>query len=109
MLLGFTTEPAVIVAVQALDGLSAAVLGVLVPLSLADISRGTGRFNLAQGIVASATGLGAAVSTVAAGFLADRFGIPVAFAGLACAAVAAFLTILLTMPETAPDSACEPN
>ena len=72
-----------IVAVQTLDGISGAVLGVLVPLALADISRGTGRFNLAQGIVGSATGIGATFSTIGAGYLADRFGTATAFAGLA--------------------------
>jgi hypothetical protein len=31
--------------VQVLDGISAAVLGVTIPLIVADIMRGTGRFN----------------------------------------------------------------
>jgi MFS family permease len=101
--LALNSDPAVIIAVQLLDGLCAAVLGVLVPLSLADISRGTGRFNLAQGIVGSATGIGAAVSTTVAGYLAARFGAPLAFAGLAITAVCALLAVLLAMPETRPD------
>jgi MFS family permease len=105
MLLAWNSDPIVIVAVQMLDGVCAAVLGVLVPLSLADISRGTGRFNLAQGIVASATGFGAALSTTAAGYLADRFGVPTAFLGLGAAAICAFVTVLLAMPETAPGAA----
>ena len=66
-LLAWTSDPYMIVAVQALDGLSGAVLGVLVPLTLADVSRGTGRFNLAQGIVGCATGVGASLSTIGAG------------------------------------------
>lgn len=101
--LAVNSDPAVIIAAQLLDGLCAAVLGVLVPLSLADISRGTGRFNLAQGIVGSATGIGAAASTTVAGYLAARFGAPLAFAGLAITAVCALLTVLLAMPETKPD------
>jgi len=99
-LLAWTSDPYMIVAVQALDGLSGAVLGVLVPLTLADVSRGTGRFNLAQGIVGCATGVGAALSTVGAGLLADRFGTSVAFAGLAAMAVLAFAAVALLMPET---------
>ena len=55
-LLAWTNDPYMIVAVQTLDGVSGAVLGILVPLTLADITRGTGRFNLTQGIVGSATG-----------------------------------------------------
>ena len=73
-LLAWTSDPYMIVAVQTLDGMSGAVLGVLVPLTLADVSRGTGRFNLAQGIVGCATGVGAALSTIGAGYLADKLG-----------------------------------
>jgi MFS family permease len=101
-LLAWTNDPYMIVAVQALDGISGAVLGVLVPLALADISRGTGRFNLAQGIVGSATGIGAALSTIGAGYLADRFGTATAFAGLATTGIFAFVLLLATMPETKP-------
>jgi MFS family permease len=102
--LALNSDPAIIIGVQVLDGLSAAVLGVLVPLSLADISRGTGRFNLAQGIVGSATGIGAAASTAVAGYLATQFSVSLAFAGLAITAVCAFLTVLVALPETRPDA-----
>jgi MFS family permease len=102
VLLGWTNDPYVIVVVQMLDGISAAALGVLVPLALADISLGTGRFNLTQGIVGSATGIGAALSTAAAGYMADRFGSATAFFGLAVAGFCAFLLLLLVMPETKP-------
>jgi MFS family permease len=103
-LLATTSDPAVVVAAQVLDGICAAVLGVLVPLSLADISRGTGRFNLTQGIAASATGIGAALSTTVAGYLATRFGAPMAFLALAVVAVTAFVTVLVAMPETAEEN-----
>jgi MFS family permease len=102
ILLTVNREPAGIIAVQALDGISGAALGVLVPLVLADISRGTGRFNLAQGILACATGIGAAASTAVAGYLAARFGTAVACLGLAAAAMCAFLTVLIAMEETMP-------
>lgn len=101
-LLAWTNDPYMIVAVQTLDGISGAVLGVLVPLTLADISRGTGRFNLAQGVIGSATGMGAALSTIGAGYLADRFDPATAFAGLAATAVLAFVLLLTMMPETKP-------
>jgi len=101
-ILAFNSDPWVIVAAQMLDGICGAVLGVLVPLSLADITRGSGRFNLAQGIAASATGIGAALSTAVAGYLAAKFGSGTAFLGLAITAAAAFVTLLVAMPETAP-------
>jgi MFS family permease len=109
--LALSNEPGVVVAVQALDGLCAAVLGVLVPLSLADISKGTGRFNLAQGLIAVVTGCGAALSTSLAGYLAHHFGAPAAFAALAATALLAFLAVLLAMPETSPNAPdhIEPN
>lgn len=102
VLLSIYRDPASIIVVQALDGICGAVLGVLVPLVLADISRGTGRFNLAQGMLACATGLGAAASTAVAGYLASRFGTTVACMGLSAAALLAFLTVLIAMPETMP-------
>jgi MFS family permease len=102
IVLAFNRDPASIMLVQALDGVCGAVLGVLVPLVLADISRGTGRFNLAQGMLACATGLGAAASTAVAGYLAARFGTGAAFAGLAGAAALAFLAVLIAMQETMP-------
>ena len=101
-LLASTSDPYVIVVVQLLDGISGAALGVLVPLVLADVARGTGRFNLAQGIVGSMIGIGAAISTILAGRLADAFGMATAFAALALMAVAAFLVLLACMPETKP-------
>jgi MFS family permease len=101
-LLAYTNEPFVIVAVQMLDGISASVLGVLVPLSIADATRGTGRFNLMQGIVGSAAGIGAAISTLAAGRLADTFGAPMTFLGLAAIAGCGLTLLLLAMPETRP-------
>ena len=110
-ILAFNSDPWVIVAAQMLDGICGAVLGVLVPLSLADITRGSGRFNLAQGIAASATGVGAALSTAVAGYLAAKFGSGTAFLGLAITAAAAFVTLLVAMPETAPKNinGLEPN
>lgn len=103
-LLAYTTEPYVIVAVQMLDGITASVLSVLVPLSLADTTRGTGRFNLMQGIVGSAAGVGAAISTFLAGRLADSLGTSIAFLVLAAIAVGAVVLLLSAMPETKPAS-----
>ena len=101
-LLAWTNDPSLIVTVQMLDGISAAALGVLVPLALADISRGTGHFNLTQGIVGCATGIGAALSTTSAGYLADKFGTATAFFGLTVAGACGFLLLLSIMPETKP-------
>jgi len=102
LLFVFFSGPTSIVAVQMLDGVSASVLGVLVPLVIADISYGTGHFNLAQGVVGMAVGIAAAISTSATGYVADRFGEHAAFLSLAGAAGCGFLLLALFMPETRP-------
>lgn len=102
-LLAWTSDPYLIVAVQMLDGIAAAGMGIIVPLILADITRGTGRFNLAQGIVGTGAGVGAALSTTAAGYLADGFGMGTAFLGLAAIAACGFLFLLAALPETRPE------
>ena len=93
-------DPRLLVAVQLLDGVCAAVFGVLVPLTIADITRGTGRFNLAQGIVGSGIGIGASLSTTLAGWMSDRLGSSLAFLGLACIGGAGLVLTFLLMPET---------
>jgi predicted MFS family arabinose efflux permease len=95
-------DPYVLVAVQVFDGITAAVFSVMVPLIVADVAFGSGHFNLAQGIVGTATGIGAALSTVLAGYVSDRFGSAAAFTGLAAIAAAGLVMIWLAMPETRP-------
>lgn len=101
-LFSLTGDPKLLVLFQVLDGVSATVLGVLVPLTIADLARGSGHFNLAQGLVGCAMGIGAAVSTILAGFMADSFGSYAAFTTLAAVATAGLVLITLTMPETRP-------
>ncbi len=95
--------PALIVTAQALDGISAAVFGVMVPLIAADLTRGRGRFNLCVGIFGLATGIGATISTSLAGWIADATGERVAFAALAGIGMAGLALLAAAMPETAPD------
>jgi MFS family permease len=95
-----TSEPALVIAVQLLDGVSAATLGVLVPLILADVMRGTGHYNLAQGVVGAAVGIGASVSTSIAGYISDHVGSSGTFLFMAGGAVTGFLLVLALMPET---------
>ncbi|MCJ2064343.1 MFS transporter [Methylobacterium sp. J-088] len=100
LMLAYTTNPYGLVAIQVLDGISASVLGVMVPLIVSDLTRGSGRFNLALGAVGTAMGIGAALSTSLAGVMADRLGSHSAFLGLACVGFAAFMLVALIMPET---------
>jgi MFS family permease len=102
VLLALVSDPYQLVAVQALDGVSAAALGVLVPLITADVTRGTGRFNLAQGLVGTAVGVGASISGVLIGYAADLFGSTAAFFIMAAAGAAGLAVVFTLMPETRP-------
>ena len=104
ILFAVVTDPYLLVAVQLVDGITAAVFGVMVPLVIADVTRGTGRFNLSLGIVGTATGLGASLSTTLAGYVSDHFGSPVAFLGLAGIAAAGLTLVWALMPETRTES-----
>ena len=102
--LGFALigDPLVLLVVQALDGISATVLGVLTALVIADLTGGTGRFNLAQGIVGTASGIGASISTTLSGLVAERLGTSAAFLCIAATASLGTLMIWALMPETKP-------
>jgi predicted MFS family arabinose efflux permease len=100
LLFALVSDPFLIVAVQVFDGITAAVFGVLVPLIVADVAFGSGHFNLAQGIVGTATGIGASLSTTLAGFVTDQFGSSVAFVGLSMVAATGLILIWTIMPET---------
>jgi MFS family permease len=95
-------DPNLLVAVQILDGLTASVFGVMVPLIIADLTRGTGHFNLGQGIVGTTTGIGASLSTTLAGYTSDHLGSEFAFLGLAAVAAVGLAAVWFLMPETRP-------
>ena len=102
ILFASVTNPQLLVVVQLLDGVTAAVLSVMVPLVVADLTRGTGHFNLGQGIVGTFIGIGASLSTTIAGYMSDHLGSPAAFAGLATIAFLGLVVLWFLMPETRP-------
>jgi MFS family permease len=89
-----------LVGVQLLDGIGAGIFGALFPLVVADLTRGTGRFNVSQGAVSTAQGFGASLSNTVAGYIIVRAGYSAAFLFLGGFAAAAFLLYFLAMPET---------
>ena len=62
---------------------------------------GTGRYNLAQGVVATAQGVGPSLSGLAACIIVDHFGCSAAFLSWGAAACVALVALFMTMPETA--------
>ena len=91
-----------LIAIQVLDGIANAIFGVVAVLVVADLTRGTGRFNLVQGALATAVGLGAALSTTFGGKLIEAFSFRISFLSLGAVALASFFLLLLAIPETLP-------
>ena len=100
VLLAVLPNPYLLVAVQAISGVSGAVFGVMVPVIADDVTLGARRFNLCIGIFGLAVMAGGALSTTLAGWLADTAGDAVAFLGLAVAGLAGTALVWLAMPET---------
>ena len=86
--------------VQALDGIGAGIFGALFPVIVASITRGTGRFNVAQGAVATIQGAGGALSPTIAGALIVWGSYDTAFIILAVIAVIGLALYAWKMPET---------
>ena len=89
-----------LLSVQALDGVGAGIFGALFPVVIADLTRGSGRFNVAQGAIATVQGLGAALSASLAGFIIVAEGYAFAFSTLAAIAAVGFALYAGFMPET---------
>jgi MFS family permease len=94
-------SPYAIVSAQLLDGVSAAVFGVSLPIMAADLTKGSNRFNLCLGFFGVAITAGATLSTFIAGRSAGALGYPIAFLILAICGAAAAASVLLTVPDGA--------
>jgi MFS family permease len=103
MLFAVISDPYALIVIQILDGITGAVLGVMTPLVIADVTKGTGRFNLAQGIFGTIMGVGASLSPTLTGLIVHRFGPSAGFMSLAAVGVVAFLVVALLLPETKQD------
>ena len=100
LLLAVLPGPWLLVAGQAMSGISAAVFGVMLPLLAADLTRGTSHFNLCLGSLGLAMYLGAALSTTLGGWIADAASLQLAFGTLATVGLLGTLAIWWAMPET---------
>jgi MFS family permease len=100
LLYTLSDNPYWLVSVQLLDGVGAGIYGAVFPIIVADLMRGTGRFNVAQGAVITAQGVGAALSTTVAGLVISHFGYSAAFLTLATCASVGVLLFHFGMTET---------
>jgi MFS family permease len=93
-------DPNWLVAVEVLDGVCLGIFDTLLPLILADIMRGTGRYNVSRGIVGTVQGIGGSLSNAVAGLVVVSAGYDAAFLMLASVALVALLLMAIAMPET---------
>jgi predicted MFS family arabinose efflux permease len=95
-----TSSPIALVAIQALDGVGAGIFGVVSVLVIADLTQGTGRFNLTLGAITTAVGIGASLSQVIAGSIVHLLGYTAGFLFLGTIAAVALAILYFFMPET---------
>lgn len=100
ILFAFIDNPYILTGIQILDGIGAGIFGVVSILMVADLSKGTGRFNLLQGCVYSAIGLAASVSSIIGGLVVKGAGYAVGFLSLAGLGILALLFFFFLVPET---------
>jgi predicted MFS family arabinose efflux permease len=100
LLYTLSDNPYFLVSVQLLDGIGGGIFGVMQLLVIADLTKGTGRFNLTQGAIGTAVGTGASLSNLVAGFVVKYAGYHAAFLTMAAIAGIALIVFWLLMPET---------
>lgn len=109
VLFAFAPNPWYLIGIQVLAGLTAAVVGIMTPLVIADVTRGSGRYNLAQGAAGTAGGIGAAVSTGVTGYVAQIFGYTAGFSILVAVALLGVGVVYWLLPETAQKEGAAPE
>jgi predicted MFS family arabinose efflux permease len=100
-MLALTRHAGPILAIEVLDGVGAGLLEPLLAIVVADLTRGTGRYNIAFGTVTMIQGIGVALSFSLAGADVVVAGYPAAMFTLAGIASVALLVLLVGVPETA--------
>lgn len=98
----FVSNSVLLIAIQTLDGISGAIRTVLTIVIVADLTTGTGRFNLANGAVALVFTIAASVSTTIFGLIAEEMGHLAAFMSMAAVAGAGGLVVWFLLGETKP-------
>ena len=100
LLFAVISNPFALIVIQLLDVITGAVLGVMTAVVIADVTKGTGRFNLAQGMFGTVMGVGASLSPTLTGLIVDQFGRSAGFASLAAEGLVALVILAVFLPET---------
>jgi predicted MFS family arabinose efflux permease len=114
LLIGFALEPIralllaasdaypVLAAGQVLSGVTGAVIGVLTVIVITDLTAGTGRFNLALGVLGAFSAVAASLSTSITGFVFQALGPRLGYLPLVLVAIAATALLWMFLTETKP-------
>lgn len=102
-LLAFTADFPFLLVAQLLSGTTGPIIGVLMVLVITDLTAGSGRFNLAQGVIGAMSGT-ASASTLLTGYFFQGFGSWTGFITIAAIAATATALIWAFLPETKPAS-----
>jgi MFS family permease len=100
LLLTVVRNPNALVITQILDGVATGIFGVVAVVTIADLARNTGRFNLMQGAMNTCVAIGGSLSNLISGFVAKSAGFGTSFLLLTALAVGALLFFWTLMPET---------
>lgn len=105
LLYTLTNQPVYFFAIQLLDGIGAAIFSILTTVIVADLTRGTGHYNLARGFVGTLQCLGAATSFILVGNIVKSQGYHAGFYLLSALGAMALAIFAFFVPETRPRSA----
>jgi MFS family permease len=89
-----------LITVQLLDGVGAGLIGALFPVVVADLTRGSGHFAAAQGVVGTVHAIGGVTSMALAGQLVVLAGYDATFLTLATIAALGAVLFWVAMSET---------
>lgn len=94
---------------QILDGLEGGLMGLIHPFLVADITFGTGRFNVVMGLTASCFGLGGTLSNFIGQHIVENYGHVASLMGSMIISIIPILIFGLFMPETLGDRGAPPK
>ncbi len=95
-----THNATALIAIQILDGIGAGIFGVVSVLVVADLTAGTGRFNVTLGAINCAVGIGASLSQFIAGAIVHHYSFNAGILFLGGVAAAALAILCFAMPES---------
>jgi len=102
LLLAFSSSYPLLLLGQSLSGITGTIIGVLTTVVVADLTAGTGRFNLAMGMLGALSGVAAALSTGLTGYIFQAIGPRLGYLPLAVVAAAATVLLWMFLSETKP-------